>query len=100
MSSTANFGRADVLSALADGIIPADERDGGAAAAGAWTRLLAKVDAPAYAEGLECAERLARGKFGNSCGQLSSSQVTELLSTLRDEAPMFFRQLRADVAAA
>jgi acyl-CoA reductase-like NAD-dependent aldehyde dehydrogenase len=96
----AKFGRADALAALANGIIPADERDGGAAATGAWTRLLTKVDAPVYAEGLECAERLSRSKFGKGCGELSSSQVFDLLALLRDEAPMFFRQLRADVAAA
>jgi aldehyde dehydrogenase (NAD+) len=100
MSKTANFGRADTLATLAREIIPADERDGGAAAAGAWTRLLAKVDAPVYAEGLEHAERWARTKFGSSCAQASSSQISELLNALREEAPLFFRQLRADVAAA
>jgi acyl-CoA reductase-like NAD-dependent aldehyde dehydrogenase len=99
-TATIQFGRVDALTALAEGIIPADERDGGAAAAGAWTRLLAKVDAPIYAEGLESAERLAHAKFGRNCGQLSAPEVAALLDTLRDEAPMFFRQLRADVAAA
>ena len=91
------------LSALANGIIPPDERDGGAASVGAGERIAEKarrgVNAALYAAGLQLAGELAREKFGREVKELGSSELSELIGALDVASPVFFRQLRADVCA-
>ncbi|MBI1840503.1 MAG: gluconate 2-dehydrogenase subunit 3 family protein [Verrucomicrobia bacterium] len=91
------------LAALANGIIPADSRDAGAASVhagvGIAERMRRSPYGDVYADGLSAARRIARSAFGSSVQDLSAAQTGELLNALRDEAPAFFRQLRADVCA-
>src|SRR5207244_12866695 len=91
------------LAALANGIIPADGRDAGAAAVNAGPRLAEKlaagVNAALYRRGLAAAAELARAKFGDAVTALDATQMHELLGTLREQQPAFFRQLRMDVCA-
>ena len=92
---------AAVLAVLADGIIPPDGRDAGAAAVNAGPRLAerlaAGVNAPLYRRGLAAAESLAQARFGRTITALDAAQVQELLAALRDGEAAFFRQLRMDV---
>jgi hypothetical protein len=92
-----------VLAALANGIIPADARDAGAAAVDAGPRLAEKLAAGAnaalYRSGLAAAVTLARVLFGREPAALGDASLHELLEALREEQPAFFRQLRADVCA-
>ena len=92
-----------ILSALANGIIPPDERDAGAAAVEAGPRIVEKarhgVNASLYSAGLRSATDLAREKFGRAVDQLSPAELHELIGALDGAAPIFFRQLRADVCA-
>src|SRR6188472_1821923 len=91
------------LAALANGVIPADERDAGAATvhagAGIAERARHGVNGPLYAEGLKAAAGLAAAKFGRSVRELNPNEVRQLLDTLAQESPAFFRQLRADTCA-
>lgn len=91
------------LAALANGIIPADELDAGAAAVQAGPRIAERMNEGTntrlYADGLAAAERLARDRFAADAASLSSQQVHELLGVLREQAPAFFKQLRTDVTA-
>jgi hypothetical protein len=91
------------LAALANGILPADERDAGAAAVHAGPRLAEKlaagVNAALYGRGLAAAAALAEVKFACATATLDAAQVHELLGALREQEPAFFRQLRADVCA-
>jgi hypothetical protein len=91
------------LTALANGIIPANERDAGAALVHAGAGIAAKMrygaNGPIYAGGLRAAEKIAAEKFGCTIAALNADQLHELLALLRDEEPMFFRLLRADVCA-
>lgn len=92
-----------VLEALANGIIPADEKDGGAAAVQAGPRLLEKVrngHHPAlYEQGMELSRSMAREKFGRAIQSLSPAEMHALLGELRARLPAFFKQLRMDVSA-
>ena len=92
-----------VLAALANGIIPADARDTGAAAVHAGPRLAEKLaSGPTvvlYVRGLAAAAALAQARFGRGVPVLDAAQLHELLGALREEQPAFFRQLRADVCA-
>jgi Gluconate 2-dehydrogenase subunit 3 len=89
------------LSALASGIIPADVRDGGAnevhAGACIASRMRTSPYANVYVEGLKLAREVSWSKFGADVHSLSASQMHELLGTLREKSPEFFRQLRSDV---
>jgi len=91
------------LAVLADGIIPPDETDAGAASVDAGKRLAGKVQAGSnaalYLRGIEMASALAQEKFGCLANQLSAEQVHELLAEVRERQPGFFKQLRMDVAA-
>jgi restriction endonuclease Mrr len=97
------LGDVGALAALADGIIPADERDAGAALVHAGPniaeRMQRNLSAHVYVEGLRAARALARERFGQDVRELNASQMHELLAALRDQSPAFFRQLRADVCA-
>jgi hypothetical protein len=92
-----------LLAALADGIIPADERDGGAAAVNAGSRLAERIRAgfntALYEEGIKEAEALARREHGRAAAELTGSQMHQLLGRMQETVPAFFRQLRMDVAA-
>lgn len=94
---------ARVLAVLAGGIIPADERDGGAAAVHAGPRLAERMRAGLHADlytgGLRSAERLAQERFARWVTELGPPEVHELLERLRTSDPAFFKQLRTDVTA-
>lgn len=98
---------AQALTTLANGIIPADDRDAGAAAVDAGPRLAdrlrtgAGINAALYADGLRRARELAAEMFGRgrAPGDLTPADVHALLERLRAEAPGFFKQLRMDVIA-
>jgi hypothetical protein len=91
------------LAALANGIIPADAIDAGAASVNAAARLAEKVaaglNAALYLRGLETAERLAREHFATAVSDLNPRQIHELVAAVRDALPPFFKQLRMDVSA-
>jgi hypothetical protein len=93
----------DGLTMLANGIIPADERDAGAAAVQAGPRLAdrvrAGINAALYADGLRLARELAPPMFGRALADLTPGDLHALLERLRADAPGFFKQLRMDVAA-
>jgi hypothetical protein len=94
---------AALLAALANGIIPADGRDAGAAAVHAGSRLAEKLaagmNAALYRRGMTAAESLGQAKFGVPPTALDAGQMHDLLDALRDKEPVFFRQLRLDVCA-
>ena len=52
-----------------------------------------------YVEGLGAARDLPRRTYGKAVHELDASQMIEFLTTLGTKAPVFFRQLRADVCA-
>ena len=95
--------QAAILAALADGVIPPDARDGGAASVDAGARLAGRMDLGVnqalYAQGLKAAQALAQQKFQRTVSELTPPEIHELLDVLREEAPAFFKQLRADVSA-
>ena len=92
------------LNALANGIIPLDKTDGGAAMVfaglGAADKYRKGINAEIYEAGLQTATALAKGKFGRAVGELSAAQIHELLRLLQEQALPFFKQLRMDVNAA
>jgi acyl-CoA reductase-like NAD-dependent aldehyde dehydrogenase len=92
-----------ILSALANGIIPGDTRDAGAASVDAAPRLVSKlqsgVNTTLYLQGLETARAIAQEKFGREVSQLTPAQIHELVAGLREKLPGFFKQLRMDVSA-
>jgi hypothetical protein len=100
---TVTLGDLDALAALADGIIPPDERDAGAALVHAGPSIAERMrrspSAHLYVEGLRAASVFARERFGQDVQQLNAGQMHELLGVLREQSPAFFRQLRADVCA-
>ena len=89
------------LSALANGIIPADNRDAGAAAVHAGPGIAARMRlspyADIYVDGLKTASELAESNFGCRISELNPGQMHELIAALSEQSPAFFRQLRADV---
>ena len=91
------------LAALANGILPADERDAGAASVhagpGIAERMRRSPYADVYVEGLKTAHELARATFHRDVDELNAEQMHELLAALSAQSPAFFRQLRADVCA-
>jgi hypothetical protein len=91
------------LTMLANGIIPADARDAGAASVNAGPRLAdrmrAGVNALLYSDGLRRARELAPEMFGRQLTELTPADIHTLLERLRADAPGFFKQLRMDVAA-
>jgi catechol 2,3-dioxygenase-like lactoylglutathione lyase family enzyme len=91
------------LAALANGIIPADEIDAGAAEVNAADRLPEKiqngVNTSLYEQGLAMAAVIAEEKHGRTVAKLTPPEIHELLAALRDQFPAFFKQLRLDVSA-
>jgi len=90
------------LAVLANGIIPADAVDAGAAAVKAGPRLAEKIEAGTnaslYLQGLELAETVAKEKYGRTVGKLNATEVHELIGAVREKMPGFFKQLRMDVS--
>jgi Gluconate 2-dehydrogenase subunit 3 len=93
----------DALSALANGIIPPDEKDAGAGAVNAAAQLAEKIEAginaALYIEGLVLAQMIAKQKHGREVAALSAREIHEMLAVLRDQLPGFFKQLRMDISA-
>ena len=91
------------LAALANGMIPADERDAGAGAVhagpGIAERMRRSPFAHVYVDGLKAAHKFARATFGCAAHELNAGQMHQLLTALSAQSPAFFRQLRADVCA-
>ena len=87
------------LNALANGIIPADEIDDGAAAVNAGPRLAERIHPGLYPQGLETARLIAMEEYGREVGQLNPAEVERILAILRERLPAFFAQLRMDVSA-
>ncbi len=91
------------LTALANGIIPPDAADGGAAAVNAGPRLAEKIEAGInaglYFHGLKTAEAIAKKKCGCQVSVLNPQELHELMATVRERLPAFFKQLRMDVSA-
>jgi hypothetical protein len=92
-----------ILAVLANGIIPADERDAGAAEVDAGRKLAEKMAAGVnfalYARGLAAAVRSAKYLFGKQVPDLCPAEAHELVGALKQEEPAFYKQLRMDVAA-
>ena len=91
------------LSALANGIIPADARDAGAASVhagpGIAERMRRSPYGRVYVDGLKAAQQTAQAVYGTAVPELNGAQMQGLLESLRANAPAFFRQLRGDVCA-
>jgi hypothetical protein len=91
------------LAALANGIIPADARDAGAAAVhagpGIAERMRRSAYGQVYVDGLKAVGEHAKTMFAKAAPELDAAQMHELLTTLSAQSPSFFRQLRADVCA-
>jgi len=94
---------AAALGVLANAIIPADQRDAGAAAVHAGPRLAERIaagtTAALYRRGIAEAAALAQARFGRPLVALAEEQLHELVGALLDQQPAFFRQLRMDVCA-
>ena len=92
-----------LLKVLTNGIIPADERDGGAesvaAAAQIAQRIEQGVNRDIYVNGLAVAMRVSQEKFTDAIEALTAEQAHELIATVREQAPGFYKQLRMDVSA-
>jgi Gluconate 2-dehydrogenase subunit 3 len=90
----------DVLTVLANAIIPPDARDAGAAAVDAGPRLAERMrDSPhaaLYHEGLRTAQALCAEQFGRLATGLTPSELYELMQQVAASHPAFFRQLRLD----
>lgn len=95
--------RLAILAALANGIIPPDDRDAGVAAVDAGGRLLARIqsgiNSGMYLKGIETAQSLAAELSGCDVSELNAEELHALIGRLRDCEPAFFKQLRMDVAA-
>lgn len=93
-----------LLSLLANGIIPADERDAGAQSVNAAEEIARKIEqginTTLYRGGLELARELVREKFSVAPEMLNAKQVDELIGVLRERGAGFYKQLRMDVCAA
>lgn len=91
------------LTVLANGILPADERDAGAAGVQAGPGIAARMrnsfNRPIYVAGLRVAAQLAHERYGRELAGLDPPEVHELLGRLLAASPQFFRLLRSDVCA-
>lgn len=91
------------LTALADGIIPPDETDGGASSVNAGSRIAEKIRAGLntglYLQGIEAAETIATTNYRREVAQLGPPEVYAVIVAVREKLPGFFKQLRMDVSA-
>ena len=93
----------ETLAILANGIIPADARDAGAAAVKAAPRIADRIfngiNAALYHDGLEQTQTISREVFFRNVTELDAAQLQQLLARLQQGANPFFKQLRMDVCA-
>jgi hypothetical protein len=91
------------LTALSNGIIPADEIDAGAATVQVGEALAEKlrrgINAAIYLQGLKEAYVIAREQCGRPVGGLNEQEIHRVLGLLQQRSPAFFKQLRMDVSA-
>ena len=91
------------LTALANGIVPPDGSDAGAARVHAGATLAEKVragvNATVYAQGLADAKAIAREQLGRPVEALAPREIHSVLGELQLKSPAFFKQLRMDVSA-
>src|SRR5947209_3140895 len=84
------------LAALANGIIPPDNLDAGAAEVNAAAKIAEKIangiNATLYQQGLALAETVARERHACSVAQLNAAEIHDLLAAVRDRLPAFFKQ--------
>src|SRR5687767_3943204 len=92
-----------LLRVLTSGIIPADERDGGAESVGAAAQIAQRIEEginrDIYVNGVAVAMRIAQEEFNDPIESLTPEQVHELIGAMREQAPGFYKQLRLDVSA-
>lgn len=92
-----------LLKVLTNGIVPADERDGGAESVGAAAQIARRIEQginrAVYLDGLTVAQRIAEERFKGAMEALTPEQAHELVGALREQAPGFYKQLRMDVSA-
>jgi len=92
-----------VLAVLANGIIPADDRDSGAAVVDAAGKIAVKVEAgvnaAVYLSGIDVADRLSRTHFDKAITELKPAEIHTLVSLVKAEVTGFYKQLRLDVTA-
>jgi len=91
------------LAALANAIIPADERDEGAASVHAAPRIAEKIAAGVntdlYIHGLLTAQTVAWNSYGRTVADLAPGELYELLAQVKEKCFAFFKQFRMDVYA-
>src|SRR5258706_13104709 len=89
------------LTALANGIIPPDGSDAGAARVQAGVtlaeRVRARVNATVYAQGLADAKEIASTHWERPVEALAPQEIHLVLGELQLKSPAFFKQLRMDV---
>jgi hypothetical protein len=90
----------DLLTALANAIIPPDARDAGAAAVQAGPRLAERTrhgpQAALYEQGLRATRALCAGRFSRPVTALTPGELHELMLQIAVAEPGFFKQLRLD----
>jgi hypothetical protein len=90
----------DVLTALANAIIPPDARDAGAAAVEAGPRLAERLrdgpQAALYEQGIRTARELCARQFGRPIAALTPVELHDLTQQVAAGEPAFFKQLRLD----
>jgi hypothetical protein len=100
--ATLNHDQIATLEALANGIIPSDERDAGAAEVKAAEQLAGKIrngiHSALYLRGIDLAQALARNKFARPVAELTATEIYEWIADVRETDPGFFKQLRMDVS--
>jgi hypothetical protein len=109
--NTPNANASSALTALANGMIPPDERDAGAACVNAGVRLAEKLGdrsgesaaangvGTLYRQGLHLARDFAARRFNKTLEALAPNEMHKLIADLRSEFPAFYKQLRMDVSA-
>jgi len=93
-----NSEQVKILEKLANGIIPADEMDEGAACVAAAKKIVERIEkgvnAKVYLAGLDFVESLKQ-----DVATMNEGEIHELLGMIREKAPGFFKQMRMDVSA-
>jgi hypothetical protein len=91
------------LTRIAAGILPADDRDAGAALVHAGPTIAERMRrspfADVYVLGLQQARQISIDLFACELEKLPPEQMFQLLHRLRIESPAFFRQMRSDVCS-
>ena len=92
---------AAALAALANAIIPADERDAGAASVQAGPRIAEKIaagiNAELYKQGLLAAQAAAKEDYGRAVSELAPEELFEVMGHVKAHRFAFYKQFRMDV---